>query len=220
MRRRTWWCSVNGTVHASADGAEQERAKAKELPTRAATRQEVPGPVVCVFGSSRVRPGEELYQTAWELGRVIAQAGWTLCNGGYEGTMAAGARGALSAGGWTVGVTCRALGRRRCNRYIRQEIRTADLFERLRTLLELGQAYVVLPGASGTLLELAAAIELHNKRLLQPTRPIIVLGDYWEPALSRALSEGSRGVRLQVAASPDEVGQILAHRATRSIAGS
>lgn len=139
-------------------------------------------PIVTVFGSSDAAAGTPLYSLAYELGAAIARAGWTLCNGGYGGTMEAAARGAVEAGGHTIGVTCSAFrGRAGANPYIRQEVPTFDLFTRLNTLIRLGRAYMVLPGGSGTLLELAAVWELMNKGLIRNRGPIVLLGPHWEP---------------------------------------
>lgn len=142
----------------------------------------MPATIVTVFGSSQPEPLSPAYQTAYELGHAIAAAGWTLCNGGYGGTMEAAARGAVEAGGHTIGVTCSALGGRGGpNPYIRQEVPTFDLLTRLDTLVRLGWAYVVLPGGTGTLLELALVWEMLNKSLLRRKAPIILLGDFWSP---------------------------------------
>jgi uncharacterized protein (TIGR00725 family) len=47
----------------------------------------------------------ETSATAYELGRLIAERGWVLLNGGRpSGVMAASARGAHDAGGLTVGI--------------------------------------------------------------------------------------------------------------------
>ena len=142
---------------------------------------------ITIFGSAKPEPGESEYETALALGGAIAGQGWSVCNGGYGGTMEATARGASLAGLHTIGVTCRALGRHGPNRYIREEIETDDLFTRLRTLIERGDGYVVLPGGTGTLLELALVWELTNKRLAQTRPPIVLLGDYWMP-VSRLLA--------------------------------
>ncbi len=140
--------------------------------------------IVTVFGGSDAAAASALYSQAYELGAAIARAGWTLCNGGYGGTMEAGARGAFEAGGHTIGVTCAALrGRSGANPYIRQEVPTFDLFTRLDTLIRLGRAYVVLPGGSGTLLELAAVWELLNKGLIRNRGPVVLLGEHWEPVV-------------------------------------
>ncbi len=138
--------------------------------------------IVTVFGSSALEPGHPDYQTAYQLGRAVAQEGWILCNGGYGGSMEAAAKGAMEVGGHTIGVTCRGLRRRRGpNPYIKQEVPTFNLLTRLETLVRLGNAYVVLPGGTGTLLELALVWELLNKGLLRPGAPLILLGEFWMP---------------------------------------
>jgi hypothetical protein len=139
-------------------------------------------PIVTVFGSSQPLPASPAYHLAHDLGRAIAQAGWTLCNGGYGGTMEAAAHGAVEAGGHTIGVTCSILGwRGGPNRYIRQEVPTFDLLTRLNTLVRLGNAYIVLPGGTGTLLELALVWEVFNKGLLRRNAPLVLLDDHWQP---------------------------------------
>lgn len=166
-------------------------------------------PLVTVFGSSTPPPLSAAYQTAYELGKAIAQAGWTLCNGGYGGTMEAAAKGAVEAGGHTIGVTCLIFGRGGPNRYIKQEVPTFDLPTRLNTLVRLGQAYVVLPGGTGTLVELALVWELLNKGLLRRKAPLILLGDHWTPLLEPIRREQPDALEPQRAASVAEVMALL-----------
>jgi uncharacterized protein (TIGR00730 family) len=166
--------------------------------------------IVTVFGSSKAAPLEESYQIAFELGRKIAELGLTLCNGGYGGTMAAAARGAVEAGGHTIGVTCTRFGRSGPNPFIRQEIPTFGLLERLNTLIQLGRAYVVLPGGTGTLAELALVWELLNKGLLRGDRPLIVLGQWWQPTIERVLQAQPDAVPPHVVEGVEAVLPILA----------
>lgn len=156
--------------------------------------------VVTVFGSSQPAPLSPAYQDAYELGRGIAAAGWTLCNGGYGGTMEAAARGASEVGGHTIGVTCRIFGRGGANEFIQQEIPTFYLLTRLDTLVRLGQAYLILPGGTGTLLELALVWELFNKKLLRRQAPIILLGGHWQPVYELIRREQPGALDLQLAA--------------------
>ncbi|MBU0639445.1 MAG: LOG family protein [Planctomycetes bacterium] len=152
--------------------------------------------IVTVFGSGQAPPISPAFETAKKLGRAIAQAGWTLCNGGYGGTMQAAAQGAFEVGGHTIGVTCKIFGRSGPNEFIRQEVPTFDLLQRLNTLVRLGRAYVVLPGGTGTMLELALAWELMNKKLLRSHRPIILLGDHWHPVLEPITREQPDALEL------------------------
>jgi uncharacterized protein (TIGR00725 family) len=61
-------------------------------------------PIIGVMGPGNQASAEEL-QTAYQLGREIAQAGWVLLTGGRnQGVMDAASRGAKSANGLTVGI--------------------------------------------------------------------------------------------------------------------
>ncbi|OLD58068.1 MAG: hypothetical protein AUI33_18150 [Ignavibacteria bacterium 13_1_40CM_2_61_4] len=164
--------------------------------------------MVSVFGSSRPRPGDPDYQTAYELGKMLAASGYTVCNGGYGGIMEASARGAREAGGTSIGVVTEFFSRK-ANPYIDQTIVEATIVDRLQKLLQLGDAYVILKGGTGTLLELAALWEFMNKGIM-PQKPAIAVGDFWMPIVDRIaqalVREGSeRAARyVTVVGSPSE----------------
>lgn len=133
--------------------------------------------VVTVFGSSRPAEGEPEYQLAYEVGRELARSDFIVCNGGFNGIMEASARGAKEAGGRTIGVTFSNAGRTP-NSWIDQHFHLPTLIERLMKLVELGDAYIILKGGTGTLLEFAAVWEFMNKGLSQE-KPIVIIGDFW-----------------------------------------
>ncbi len=167
-----------------------------------------PRPVVTVFGSSRPRSGEEEYRVAYELGGLLAGRGYVVCNGGYGGTMEASARGASEKGGETIGVVCTAFGRSP-NPFISRTIVTATLLERLTKLIELGDAYIILRGSTGTLLELAAVWEYINKRLMEQ-KPIILLGTFWDKVVQtlgeELIHEGNLRTSSLITVAPDPAG--------------
>ncbi|HPD15610.1 MAG TPA: LOG family protein [Planctomycetota bacterium] len=138
--------------------------------------------IITVFGASSARPGSAEYDEALRLGRLLAQAGFAVCNGGYGGTMEASARGAREAGGHTIGITNALFDPRAANRYIADERKAPDFYERLRRLLELGEAYVCLRGSVGTLTEFALAWTLLQTGSLSP-RPFICVGPAWRAVL-------------------------------------
>lgn len=148
---------------------------------------------ITVFCSSL--PGERspAYAEAQRLGRLLAESGFVLCNGGYGGLMEASARGAREAGGHTVGVTCAAWPLR-ANRWVVEEVRTRSFPERIMTLIERGDAYLVLPGGTGTLAELALVWEMMNKATLSETvggrKPLLVTVPYWRPVINCLKQEG------------------------------
>jgi uncharacterized protein (TIGR00730 family) len=140
--------------------------------------------VVTIFGTGRAKEGGSNFRLAYEVGRLLAQAGLTIANGGYGGSMLAAAKGASEAGGEIIGVTCSAFKSSRANEYVTREVVTASLDERLDTLIKLGWAYVVLPGGTGTLLELAKVWELKNKGFLDGGKPVILVGEFWRPLVA------------------------------------
>jgi uncharacterized protein (TIGR00725 family) len=166
--------------------------------------------VVSIFGTGRAKAGDKNYKTAWQLGRLLAQAGFAIANGGYGGTMEASAKGAKETGGEVIGITCLAFKRGSANKFVSREIVTKSLNERLDKLIEIGSAYVVLAGGTGTLLELAMVWELKNKGFLDSSKPIILLGEYWKP-LVEAVAKDDPGCceHLLLANEPKDVVRLL-----------
>jgi uncharacterized protein (TIGR00730 family) len=138
---------------------------------------------VTVFGSAQPQPGSAAYEQAQDLGRRLAQAGIAVVNGGYAGTMEGVSRGAAEAGGRARGVTCAAFdkGRSGGNAYLSEVIHTPDLLARLRKLVELGDAYLVLDGGVGTLLELFLVWNL--RAINVDAKPCILIGHHWRQVL-------------------------------------
>jgi len=148
---------------------------------------------VTVFGSSLPSEGSAAYREAQCLGRLLAEEGYAVCNGGYRGLMEATARGAREAGGHTIGITC-GIWPFTANPWIVEEVRTGTFGERLMMLIERGDAYVVLPGGTGTLAELALTWEMMNKGTLSKTvggrKPLLVKAPYWQPVIDCLKQEG------------------------------
>lgn len=157
---------------------------------------------VSVFGSSLPEPGSPTYETAYRIGRLLGVAGYTLINGGYGGTMEASARGARDAGGRSVGITVTRF--RTCgpNPYVDTVLEEPDLFHRLASLVQLGQWYVVLPGSTGTLVELALVWEFLNKGFT--TRKTILADRCWAAIRQALPPEAEQGRDLVRGAAPPE----------------
>ena len=166
--------------------------------------------VISVFGTGRAKAGEPAYALAKQVGRALAQAGFAIANGGYRGTMHAAAQGAAGAGGTVIGVTCSAFQNSAANEYVTREIVTASLEERLRRLVELGQGYVVLPGGTGTLLELATVWELKNKGFLDRAKPIVLAGEFWRPLVDlMAKDDPACTKQVAFAASAEQAAELF-----------
>ncbi|RME66036.1 MAG: TIGR00730 family Rossman fold protein [Alphaproteobacteria bacterium] len=149
---------------------------------RAHNGQEAPFSV-CVFCGSRtgVRP---LYSTlATALGHRLAAARIRLVYGGGSiGLMGVLARAALERGGTVTGVIPRFLEKMEVAQTgLSELVRVTSMHERKAHMASLANAFVALPGGTGTLDELIetttwAQLGLHDK-------PIFLLGpaDYWRP---------------------------------------
>ena len=164
--------------------------------------------VITLFGSSRPRPGEPEYETAYEVGRLLARNGYTLCNGGYGGTMEASARGAKEAGGKTIGIVAEVFGTR-SNPFIDDTIVKKTHSQRLLKLVDMGEAFIVLKGSTGTLLELATIWEYINKGIVAE-KPVIILGEFWRQVVETLKHElegerrGSATRHITMAKSPSD----------------
>jgi uncharacterized protein (TIGR00730 family) len=169
-------------------------------------------PIVTVFGSSQPREGDPDYRQAYELGRRLALAGYTLCNGGSGGTMRAAAEGARQAGGRAIGVTMDVYLSEPPDSWLDEEIRVGDLFVRLQHLILPASAFICLRGGCGTLAEWALVWTLLTSGLI-PSAPLILLGREWEPLLAAVRDDLLPRERdwafLRVAADIDEALAIL-----------
>jgi uncharacterized protein (TIGR00730 family) len=166
--------------------------------------------VITIFGTGRAKQGDANFQLAYETGKLLARAGFAIANGGYGGTMLAAAKGASEAGGEVIGVTCSAFKSSTANKYVTREIVTASLDERLDKLIQLGRAYVVLPGGTGTLLELAKVWELKNKGFLKADKTIILLGGFWKPLVDTVAGDDPDSSRyVKSAAGPRQVIELI-----------
>ena len=133
---------------------------------------------ITVFGSSIPKENDEEYLIAYQLGKRLAQAGLNVCSGGYQGIMDAVSKGCSENGGEAIGVTL-DIYNAFPSKYLTKEIKCKTLFERLENLINIGDAYVVLNGGTGTLVELALVWESINKNMISE-KPIAVHGKMWK----------------------------------------
>ncbi len=133
---------------------------------------------ITIFGSAFTSPDDKLYLEAVEIGKLLAESGYAVCSGGHAGIMEAVSKGVKSANGKTTGVTVDTW-TKKCNQYIDEEIRMPDLMQRIIRLIELGDAYIVFRGGTGTLLELSAVLEYMNKNMMNEKK-VLLVGDTWK----------------------------------------
>lgn len=137
---------------------------------------------ITVFGGAQPQPGTPAYDEAYQLGKMLAEAGHVVLTGGYIGTMEAVSRGAQEAGGHVIGVTCEDIEKWRkvsANQWVKEERRHKSLYGRLEGLINGCDAAIALPGGPGTLTEISLMWNLMIVESL-PRRPLILVGDGWQ----------------------------------------
>ena len=144
-------------------------------------------PRLTAFGSSRLGPDNPEYADAFSLSRAIAEQGWNGMTGGHQGMMAAFSEGIHAGGGHIRGITLERFPTPP-NNTLSEEIRSRNFFDRMGTMIEEAQAWLVLPGGLGTLAEVAMTWDLLAIRVLEP-RPLLLYGQMWEPIIDTLSSE-------------------------------
>ena len=177
---------------------------------------------VAVFGSART-PRESLeYQKAELIATGLAEAGYAIITGGGPGIMEAANKGAVSAGGVSVGLGIELPVEQGLNEYVDLGLEFRYFFVRKTMFVKYAQAFVVLPGGFGTLDELFEAITLVQTGKITKFPIVLVGARYWSGLLSwindTLLAAGMVGAAdpglLHVADDPAEVIEIItdAHR--------
>jgi uncharacterized protein (TIGR00730 family) len=163
--------------------------------------------VIAVFGSSRREPNSVLYREAYALGRLLAEAGYTVLSGGYNGSMGAVSEGAHDGGGPVVGVTCALFDPLPANRWLSEEVKARDLLERLSIMMTRADGFVAVRGGIGTLSEVTLAWSLLQTRALHGKR-LVLLGAHWQPVVDALRKHTDLGGTIaglvRVVATPEE----------------
>jgi len=152
-------------------------------------------PAVTVFGSARFSESDPEYATARELGRRLAEEGFTVMTGGGPGIMEGANRGAHEAGGHSVGCNIALPQEQEPNPYLHRFVEFRYFFVRKVMLVKYSCAFVALPGGFGTMDELFELLTLaQTGKILE--FPIALIGsDYWRPLVDflreRMISRGT-----------------------------
>lgn len=167
--------------------------------------------MITVFGGSRCGPDSEEYAEALKLGRLLVEAGFDVCSGGYAGVMEAISKGAHEAGGLVTGVTMSQF-KSAPNPYVKKIIPSRDFYERLQKLIRQSEGYVALRGGMGTLTEISLVWNKLVAGILAP-RPLILLGACWPRAIEclreRLVISDNDMAHLSFAATAEEAVTLL-----------
>ena len=171
---------------------------------------------VCVYSASSTKIDSVYFETARELGTLLARTSIQVVNGangaGNMGLMAAVSDATLAAGGHVTGVIPRFMVEQGWHHTgLSELIEVNTMHERKQKMAALSDAIIALPGGCGTLEELLEVITW--KQLGLYLNPIVILNvkGYYDPLLemfARAVKEHFMGDRhmdiWRVAHTPEE----------------
>jgi hypothetical protein len=175
------------------------------------------GMAVSIFGSARSRPGAAEYELADKIAERLVKTGYAIITGGGPGVMEAANKGAMEAGGVSVGLGIELPLESGLNDYVNVGVEFRYFFVRKTCFIKYSQAFVVLPGGFGTMDELFEALTLVATGKITKF-PIVLVGSaYWGGLIDwlkqTMLAEGNIGEDelslLHIADDPDEVIKII-----------
>jgi uncharacterized protein (TIGR00730 family) len=137
---------------------------------------------VTVFGSARLKPGTVAYEGVKKLAAELTNMGCDILTGGGPGLMQAANEGAHSVDATglhrSVGINIELPFEQQVNPFVSQAYEHRTFFSRLHHFMIASDAFVVVPGGIGSLLELSLAWQLLQVRKLYNT-PLILVGKMW-----------------------------------------
>ena len=140
---------------------------------------EIPGRLVSVFGSARLKKNSPEYKEAKKLGELLVKAGYGVITGGGPGIMEAASRGAFEAKGTSIGLNIELPMEQNPNKYQTQSLFFRYFFVRKVCFLKYSTAIVVYPGGFGTLDELSEVLTMVQTGKINMVPIIFVDKKFW-----------------------------------------
>ncbi len=137
-------------------------------------------PAVSIYGSARIKEGDELYQQTQEIARRLGQMGFSIITGGGPGVMEAANRGAREAGVTSVGLNIELPEEQVANIYATKSITFNHFFVRKIMLVKYAAAFIIMPGGLGTLDELTELLTLMQTHKIKPFPVVLFDSQYWD----------------------------------------
>lgn len=137
---------------------------------------------VTIFGSARLKRSTPAYDAVKKLAAELTKMGCDIISGGGPGLMQAANEGAHSvhpkASKRSVGIRIALPFEQEVNPFVGQAYEHRTFYSRLHHFMIMSDAFVVVPGGIGTLLELSLAWQLLQVSKLYNT-PLILVGKMW-----------------------------------------
>jgi uncharacterized protein (TIGR00725 family) len=137
--------------------------------------------IVTIFGGSKCTEDAPEYLEALAMGSRLAEAGFTICTGGYLGIMEAASRGAREKGGRVFGIVMNQF-KHEPNRYLTDKVATDHFYDRLQNLITRSVGFVAFRGGMGTVTEVSLVWNKLQTHVIGK-RPLVLVGECWKPVV-------------------------------------
>ena len=135
---------------------------------------------VAIFGSARAQPGTFVYDEVKRAAAAFASLGCDIVTGGGPGLMQAANEGAKAAGApGSLGIRVELPFEQEVNPFVEQAFEHSTFFTRLHHFVIASDAFVVVPGGVGTVLEMLMIWQLLQVRHMDGV-PLILVGKMWK----------------------------------------
>lgn len=136
---------------------------------------------VAIFGSARATPGAFAYEEVKRASAAFAAMGCDIVTGGGPGLMQAANEGAAVAGApkHSLGIRIDLPFEQDVNPFVEQAFEHKAFFSRLQHFVIASDAFVVVPGGIGTVLEMFMVWQLLQVKHLEHV-PLILVGKMWK----------------------------------------
>jgi len=134
---------------------------------------------VAIFGSARAQPGTQVYEEVKRVASAFAGLGCDIVTGGGPGLMQAANEGARAAGApGSIGIGIELPFEQGFNPFVEQATEHETFFTRLQHFVMASDAFVVVPGGIGTVLEMLMVWQLLQVGHVRNV-PLILAGKMW-----------------------------------------
>ncbi|MCC6847535.1 MAG: LOG family protein [Deltaproteobacteria bacterium] len=144
---------------------------------------------VTIFGSARTEPSHWVYQEVKRVAADLAALGCDIVTGGGPGLMQAANEGAAAAAGTapsgSIGIRVQLPFEQEVNPFVAESFEHETFFTRLHHFVLVSDAFVVMPGGIGTVLEAMMIWQLLQVRHLHDV-PLVLVGGMWRDLVAWA----------------------------------
>lgn len=144
---------------------------------------------VSIFGSARIESDSPYYQAVKDLARGLAEMDCNIITGGGPGMMQAANEGAAQVDGGkldrSIGIRIDLPFEQDVNPFVQSAFEHKTFFTRLHHFALASDAFVVVPGGIGTVLEALVVWQLLQVRHVEDT-PLIFIGSMWKELVAWA----------------------------------